>query len=130
MAKYLTIYFILCTWLAPATEHAQAQEKKHNKFTRDALITLIVSGYAVDALQDGITFTKAPQGRDLSHLWHVAKYVHIGTVLAVGALNVLSIQKYGWKKTLLYDAIGFVIGVMVWRCTYPKWRQVDWPDFA
>ena len=84
MTKYLTIWFILCMWTAPITEHAQAQE-----FTRDALIGGIIFGYSVDALKDGITFTKAPQGRDLSHLWHISKYLHIGTVLAVGALNVL-----------------------------------------
>ena len=75
-----TIWFIFCTRLAPVTEHARAQD-----FTRDALIGGIVFGYSVDALKDGITFTKAPQGRDLRHLWHSAKYVHIGTVLAVGA---------------------------------------------
>ena len=125
MIRYLTIWFIFWAWLALETERAHAQN-----FTRDALIGGIVFGYSVDALKDGITFTKAPQGRDLSHLWHSAKYVHIGTVLAVGALNVLSIQKYGWKKTLLFDAVGFVLGVVVWKYSYPIWRKVNWPDYA
>ncbi len=124
------IWLILCTWIAPVTEHAQAQKKNKGSFVRDALITTIVLGYALDSLQDGITFTKAPQGRDLSYLWHSAKYVHIGIVLVVGALNVLSIQKYGWKKTLLFDAIGFTLGVIVWKYSYPMWRKVNWPDFA
>lgn len=124
--KYLSMWFIFCTWFAPITEHAQAQ----GKFTRNALISSIVLGYAADAAMDGINFTKAPQGRDLSHLWHGLKYFKAGAVLAIGALNVLSIQKYGWKKTLLFDAVGFVVGVLVWRVTYPAWRKVNWPGWA
>lgn len=128
--RTLTIWFIFCTWLAPVTEHAQAQGKNHGSFVRDALITTIVLGYAFDSLQDGIAFTKSPQGRDLNFLWHTAKRVHIVTVLATGALNVLSIQKYGWKKTLLFDAVGFILGIVVWKHTYPMWRKVNWPDWS
>ena len=106
------------------------QVQAQGNFTRDALITSIVLGYTFDSLQDGITFTKAPQGRDLRHLWHSAKYAHIVMVMATGALNVISIQKYGWKKTLLFDAVGFAVGVLVWRYTYPMWRKVDWGDWA
>ena len=130
MIKYLTIWFILCTWIALPIEHAHAQEKSKGTFVRDALIFSIVISYAVDALQDGIAFTKSPKGQDLRHLWHGAKYAHVVGIFAVGALNVISIRKYGWKKTLLFDAVGFVVGVVIWRYTYPVWRKVNWPDWA
>ena len=123
LRKTIGVFFVL--FLFSCNDYAQAQS-----FTRDALIGGIVFGYSVDALKDGITFTKAPQGKDLSHLWHLAKYVHIGAVLTVGALNVLSIQKYGWKKTLLFDAVGLVLGMVAWEYTYPLWRKVNWPDWA
>jgi len=116
--KYLTICFILCT----STVQAQTLQK--------VLFSTIVSSYSVNALQDAIAFTKSPKGQDLKYLWHGAKYVHIGTAVAVGVLNVLCIQKYGWKKTLLIDAAGFILGTLVWRYTYPKWRKVDWPDWV
>ncbi|MCH8021777.1 hypothetical protein IH785_18260 [candidate division KSB1 bacterium] len=81
-------------------------------------------------LKDGIPFTKSPKGQDLEHLWHIAKYNHIAFTLATGALNVISIQKYGWKKTLLVDAAGFVVGVLGWKYSYPMWRKVNWGAWA
>jgi len=41
----------LCTWLAPVTEHAQAQDIKK------LLFGLIVSAYTFDSIEDGIAFT-------------------------------------------------------------------------
>ena len=124
--NFLTVWFIICTWIAPVTEHAQAWDA----FVGDALIASIVLAYSFDALQDGIAFTKSPRGQDLRHLWHAAKYSHIVFTFTAGALNVLSVQKYGWKKTLLFDAVGFVIGVLVWKTTYPMWRRVNWGRIA
>ena len=51
MIRFLTIWFVLCTWLAPVTEHAQAQEIKK------LLFGSIVSACTVDSLKDGIVFT-------------------------------------------------------------------------
>ena len=51
MIRFLTIWFVLCTWLAPVTEHAQAQDIKK------LLFGLIVSAYTLDSLKDGIAFT-------------------------------------------------------------------------
>ena len=117
--KILIICFIFCS------VHVHAQNK-----IRNALFGSILFGYSVDALQDGIAFTKSPRGQDLRIIWHAAKYVHVGAVLAVGALNVKCVQKYGWKKTLLIDGVGFLAGVLVWRYTYPIYRKVNWPDWA
>ena len=50
MIRFLTIWFVLCTWLAPVTEHAQAQDIKK-------LFGSIVSAYTFDSLKDGIAFT-------------------------------------------------------------------------
>ena len=124
MIKLLTTWFIFCTWMAPVTEDAQAQD------VGKLLFGSIVTAYSFDSLKDGIAFTKSPKGQDLRHLWHLSKYIHVGTALAAGALNVLCIQKYGWKKTLLIDAVGFVVGVLVWRYTYPRWRKVQWPEWS
>jgi len=51
MIRFLTIWFVLCTWLAPVTEHAQAQEIKK------LLFGSIVSAYTFDSIKDGIAFT-------------------------------------------------------------------------
>jgi len=48
MIRFLTIWFVLCTWLAPVTEHAQAQDIKK------LLFGLIVSAYTFDSIKDGI----------------------------------------------------------------------------
>ncbi len=48
MIRFLTIWFVLCTWLAPVTEHAQAQDIKK------LLFGLIVSAYTFDSIEDGI----------------------------------------------------------------------------
>ena len=123
----MTKYLLIIIFLISAAADAGAQYKID---VRKALVGTIVMGYAVDSLQDGIAFTKSPKGQDLRTLWHSAKYAHIALTLATGALNVISINRYGWKQTLLYDAVGFVIGFLVWKYSYPLWRSVDWPEGA
>ncbi len=51
MIRFLTIWFVLCTWLAPVTEHDQAPDI--NKL----LFGLIVNAYTIDSIKDGIAFT-------------------------------------------------------------------------
>lgn len=102
----------------------------------------ILLAYAVDALQDAITFTKAPQGRDLNELWHIAKYAHVLFTLTTGGLLVytwerlyklvgaISPRKSEWLIALAATAISLISGMILWSLMYPPLRLVDWPDWA
>lgn len=122
-------------------------------------VAAICLAYAADAVRDGITFSKAPQGRDLEYLWHGLKYLHVVLTLITGAMiwdYLLSIfygtyrtysnqgpiividpvaAKRNFPKVLLELIVSTAIAwgtsqFIVWPFLYAWAIRVDWPDWA
>ncbi|MFQ5602569.1 MAG: hypothetical protein ACE5HS_04810 [bacterium] len=91
---------------------------------------LIILGYAVNALMDGIAFSKSPQGRDLNTLWHLAKYVWVGVVLLTGVQLHRQFLTGEYLSIIVAVVISAGVGFLVWRITYRIYRKIDWPDWA
>ncbi|MFQ5770163.1 MAG: hypothetical protein ACE5HX_06485 [bacterium] len=94
------------------------------------LCLLIIFAFAVNALMDGIAFTKSPQGRDLKYLWHLAKYVWVGLVLSTGIVLHRQYLVTSLLNLLLAAGISFILGAIIWSVTYKIYRKIDWPDWA
>ena len=94
------------------------------------LSILIILGFAVNALMDGIAFTKSPQGRDLKILWHSAKYVWVGIILLTGMELYIQYISNGFTPLVFWIAGAVILGCLIWRVTYKIYRKIDWPDWA
>lgn len=87
---------------------------------------LIVFAYAVNALMDGINFSKCP--RKLNILWHLAKYVYVADVLLTGIMLASFVM--AGEQSIFLLVIPVAIGIAIWQITYRIYRGINWPDWA
>lgn len=94
------------------------------------LYVLIVQGFAVNALMDGINFSKSPLQQDLRILWHLAKYIWAGIILLTGAWLYKHLMIMPLSVLGLHTICASFIGAMLWRVTYKIYRNIKWPPWA